>query len=376
MEYDDLGTDVLGTYADYDGHYKVRRFRDPETGLDACIAVHNINLGPALGGCRMYPYASEQDAIRDVLRLSRGMTYKNALAGLPLGGGKSVIIGDPAKDKTEALMEMMGRAVQTLGGDYISAEDSGTNMTDMGLMLRHTPYVMGQKTEEGKLGGDPSPVTAYGVFCGMKAALRRKYGSADMDGLKVAVQGLGAVGYDLCRRLDEEGAELFVTDVRAAVLEKAQKAFRTVHVVAPDDIFAVDAQVFAPCALGSQLSERSISQMRFDVIAGAANNQLATALDGGALAKKGILYTPDYALNAGGVIAVAYEYFERSGKNPFGHDLTRANMMIQVEAIGKTLDTIFDMAETRSITPDRAADALAEDIFMGQARQTLRQERR
>lgn len=364
MEHYDLGADALRAYVDYNHHYKVRRFRDPDTGLDACIAVHNINLGPALGGCRMYPYASEKDAIRDVLRLSRGMTYKNALAGLPLGGGKSVIIGDPTKDKTEALFEAMGQAVHTLEGDYISAEDSGTSMADMAVMLRQTPHVMGQKAEEGQLGGDPSPVTAYGVFCGMKTALRRTFGSESMEGLTVAVQGLGAVGFDLCRLLDREGARLYVTDVRPEVLEKAKQAFRTVRVVAPDEIFGVDAQVFAPCALGAQLNETTIPQLRCGVVAGAANNQLATTEDGARLAERDILYTPDYALNAGGVIAVAYEYFEGLGRNPFGRPLTRDGMMEQVEIIGATLDRVFDRAETGGLTPGQAADALAEDIFL------------
>ncbi len=365
MEYNDLDAALLSGFTDYDNHYKVRHFTDSETGLKAYIAVHDKTLGPALGGCRMYDYKSEEDAIRDVLRLSRGMTYKNALAGLPLGGGKSVIIGDPASVKTEALMEAMGRAVHTMGGDYISAEDSGTNVADMALMARSTPYVMGLKSEDGALGGDPSPVTSYGVFCGLKTAVRRRYGSDNLMGLKAAVQGLGAVGYDLCRQLHKQGVELFVTDVRDDVLQKAKGEFEGLEIVGLDDIFSVDANIFAPCALGAQLNEQTVPQMKFDVIAGAANNQLATEDIGDLLAQRNILYTPDYVINAGGVIAVGYEYFEQTGKNPFSHDLTRENMMKHVETIEKTIDEVFNIAEERSLAPDRAADQMAEGVLAG-----------
>ncbi|PJB70864.1 MAG: amino acid dehydrogenase [Alphaproteobacteria bacterium CG_4_9_14_3_um_filter_47_13] len=363
MEYHDLDATELSQFTDYDGHHIVRFFIDKDTGLKACIAVHNINLGPALGGCRFYNYAAEEDAIRDVLRLSRGMTYKNALAGLPLGGGKSVIIGDPSTMKTTALMEMMGSAVDTLNGDYITAEDSGTNVSDMETIRHKTPYVMGLTPEEGCLGGDPSPVTAYGVFCGIKAALLRKYGSQDMNGLKVAVQGLGAVGYELCRLLDEQGAELFVTDVRGAVLQKAREQFGTVHILELDEIFSADAQIFAPCALGAQLNVNTIPQMTFDIIAGAANNQLATPEDDNRLQEKGILYTPDYVINAGGVIAVGYEYFQQLGKNPFCHDLTHKNMISHVEKIRQTIGDIFTITEKCGIASGRAADEMAEALF-------------
>ncbi len=365
MEYKDWDAAALRGYNDYNDHFRVRQFMDAESGLNAFIAVHNKNLGPALGGCRMYPYGSEGDALRDVLRLSYGMTYKNALAGLPLGGGKSVIIGDPATDKTEALMEAMGRAVHMMDGDYVSAEDSGTSETDMALMRRATPYVMGQKTKAADaLGGDPSPVTAYGVFCGLKAALRKRYGRDNIGGLHVAVQGLGAVGYELCRLLDEQGAELFVTDMREDVLQKAQDQFTRVQVVGLDEIFSVPAQVFAPCALGAQLNAKTIPEMNFDIIAGAANNQLETPEDDDRLAANRILYTPDYVVNAAGVIAVGYEYFEGIGENPFPHELTRDNMLRHVERIGDTIDQVFALAESRGITPGRAADEMAEDIFM------------
>lgn len=363
MEYKDFNAAELGAHKDYDNHYKVRFFTDEKTGLKACIAVHNIVLGPALGGCRFYNYAAEKDAIRDVLRLSRGMTYKNALAGLPLGGGKSVIIGDPAKQKTDALMEAMGAAVETLGGDYITAEDSGTSVSDMEVIRRSTAHVMGLTHEGSRFGGNPSPLTAYGVFCGIKAALRHRYGSEDMAGLKVAVQGLGAVGYELCRLLDEQGAELFVTDVNKDVLDKAAKQFASVGVVAPEEIFGVKAQVFAPCALGAQLNAKTIPQMHFEIIAGAANNQLETLADGDALAAKHILYAPDYAINAGGVIAVGYEYFEQQGDNPFPHEMTHENMMAHIERIGDTIEDIFKVSDAHGLSPGRAADRMAKSVF-------------
>lgn len=367
MDFQDMTPDVLQRFADYDGHERIRRIYDAETGLLSFIGVHNRNLGPALGGCRMLPYENEDAAIRDVLRLSRGMTYKNALAGLPLGGGKSVIIGDPFKHKTDAMMTSMGRAVQSLNGDYITAEDSGTGEQDMVTMSRETPYVVGLPQSEGSdLGGNPSPVTAWGVFNGLRAAVRRRYGSDSLTGLKVAVQGLGSVGYDLCRYLYKENAELIVTDMRPAVIEKIRAEMPGVHVMQPEFIFGADANVFAPCALGAQLNESTIPQMTFDIIAGAANNQLATPHDEDALAKKGILYVPDYAINAGGVIAVAYEYFRRNNKPLYTYELTRPAMMEHVGRIGQTIDKIFALAESQGITTGRAADRLAQSIFLEQ----------
>jgi leucine dehydrogenase len=370
MAYTDLGADVLNGFADYDGHERIRRYEDPETGLLAFIGVHNRNLGPALGGCRMRPYASEDEAITDVLRLSRGMTYKNALAGLPLGGGKSVIIGDPFKIKSESLMRAMGRAVQSLDGDYITAEDSGTGEDDMIAMSRETKYVVGLPGDKGDLGGNPSPVTAWGVFNGLRAGVKHRYGSDALAGLKVSVQGLGSVGYDLCRFLHEQGVELVVTDIRPAVLEKIASELPGVRAVAPDDIFAVEANVFAPCALGAQLNASTIPQLKVDIIAGAANNQMATPADEDRIADKRILYVPDYAINAGGVIAVAYEYFHSTGANPFATPLTRAMMMEHVGRIGGTIERIFEVAETQKTTTGRAADELARTLFNGTGKKT------
>jgi len=233
----------------------------------------------------------------------------------------------------------------------------------MEVIRRSTPHVMGLTHEGSRFGGNPSPMTAYGVFCGIRAALRHRYGSEDMAGLKVAVQGLGAVGYELCRLLDGQGAALFVTDVNNAVLEKAGRQFSSVSIVAPDEIFGVRAQVFAPCALGAQLNAKTIPQMHFEIIAGAANNQLETLADGDALAAKGILYAPDYAINAGGVIAVGYEYFEQVGRNPFPHEMTRENMIAHIEKIGETIEEIFRASKTLGISPGRAANQMAEAIF-------------
>lgn len=363
MDIKDLDVSFLSQFVDYDGHETIRRIQDDETGLLAFIGVHNGNLGPALGGCRMFAYISEEDAIKDVLRLSRGMTYKNALAGLPLGGGKSVIVGDPRKLKTDALIRALGRGVESLGGRYITAEDSGTNEHDMITISKETSYVVGLPSAADSVGGDPSPVTAYGVYKGVKACAQRRYGNDSVKGLKVSVQGLGAVGYALCQYLHAEGAVLTVTDVRQESLERAQQEMTGVSVVAPEDIFDVEAHIFAPCALGAQINDATLPRLKVDIIAGAANNQLATPAHGQMLADKGILYAPDYVINAGGVICVAYEYCQRIGKNPFNHDITRAHMMSHVEKIGSTLEKIFNIAEARGITTAKAADELAEAIF-------------
>lgn len=366
MTYADLTADRLNQFPDYDHHERLRRFEDVETGLVAFIGVHNRNLGPALGGCRMRPYEGEAAAITDVLRLSRGMTYKNALAGLPLGGGKSVIIGDSFTGKTEALMRAMGRAVESLKGDYITAEDSGTGEDDMIAMSHETKYVVGLPHQAGDLGGNPSPVTAWGVFNGLRAGVRRRYGSDALTGLKVNVQGLGSVGYDLCRLLHKEGVELTVTDIRPALIEQVRNELPGTRMSAPDDIFSIEANVFAPCALGAQLNKDTIPKLKVDIVAGAANNQMATPDDEDRVAQKRILYVPDYAINAGGVIAVAYEYFAAAGLDPFGTPLTRDAMMNHVGRIGDTIEQIFDLADEQKITTGHAADRLARSIFLAQ----------
>lgn len=365
MECKDLGRNELADYEDFDNHERVVRITDEKTGLNAFIAVHNHNLGPALGGCRMVSYKTERDAVRDVLRLSRGMTYKNAMAQLHLGGGKSVIIGNPYTDKTEDMMKAMGEAVESLGGLYITAEDSGTGEKDMRAMATKTSYVVGISEGEGELGGDPSPMTAYGVYNGMKAAVQKRFGKSDLSGMRVAVQGLGAVGYGLCRLLHQDGAKLIATDIREEVTKKAEKDFPGIVIVRAEDIFTVQADILSPCALGAILNDTTVPQLNVGVVAGAANNQCATARHGELLAQRGILYTPDYVLNAGGVISAGYEYFHRSRRNPFSHDLNRKNMVAHVERIGPTLAKVFNIADAKGITPARAADDMAESMFLG-----------
>jgi len=363
LEYTILTPEFLSAFSDYDHHEKVVRFEDKDTGLLAFISVHNSTLGPALGGCRIIKYASEDAALKDVLRLSRGMTYKNALAGLPLGGGKSVIIADPFTEKTDALLKSFGRGVETLKGLYITAEDSGTTEHDIMVIRTETNYALGIPAGQSDLGGNPSPITAWGVYNGLKAAAKRRYGRDTLSGLTVSVQGLGAVGYELCRLLSQDGVKIYATDIRADVMKKAQDEIKNLTIVSGDEIFTVKADIFAPCALGAQLNDTTIPLLTVDIVAGAANNQLAAPHHEKALAERNILYVPDYVLNAGGVIAVAYEYLHGTGGNPFGVELNRKNMMAHVERIGQTITKLCNIADGTNTTPARAADAMAEGIF-------------
>ena len=366
VKINDLDAATLSGFADYKGHERVVHVTDAQSGLNAFIGIHSRAIGPSLGGCRMRPYATERDAIQDVLRLSRGMTYKNALAGLPLGGGKSVIIADPYKGKTDAMMRAMGQAIEMLGGAYITAEDSGTGEHDMITMLGETSYVCGiPGDDDSALGGNPSPVTAYGTYAGIKAAALRRFDSDDLAERSVSVQGLGSVGYDLCRLLHNDGAVLFATDTRSEVTNAAAAEFERLTIVGLDEIFDVQADIFAPCALGAQINDNTVPRLKTDIVAGAANNQLATMAHGDALEQRGILYVPDYVINAGGVIAVAYEYFSRSGRNPFSYPLTREAMMDHVGRIGPTVTRIIERAEADGVTTAVAADREAEAIFMG-----------
>lgn len=368
MKYTDLDAKTLSAFVDYDGHDTVRRFHDEATGFTAFIAVHNANLGPALGGCRVFPYASEQDAIRDVLRLSRGMTYKNAMAGLPLGGGKSVIIANPHTQKTAEMMQLMGEAVQSFGGKYITAEDSGTCVDDMREIAKKTSYVVGiPTTSDTGLGGDPSPYTAYGVFTGMKAAAKRRYGSDSLKGKRVVVQGLGAVGRYLCQHLEKDGAVIFGADVNADSINRAKEMAPSMTIIAPETVYGYDADIYAPCALGATLNDDTIPQMKYTIVAGASNNQMAAPKHHDMVAGKGMLYLPDYVLNAGGVIAASYEYFFRTDRNPFSYPLNRDSLMKHIDGIAITLDNVFRIADTRGMTPGRAADAMGEDLFLGES---------
>ncbi len=287
------------------GHEQVTFWSDKESGLKAIIAIHNTVLGPALGGTRIWAYKTEEEALLDVLRLSEGMTYKASVAGLDLGGGKAVIIGDPAKIKSEALFRSYGRFVNSLGGRYITAEDVGTTVADMTWVHKETPYVTGlARSEHGS--GDPSPLTAFGVYRGIKAACKTQLGTDDLKGVAIAIQGLGKVGHHLAERLAEDGAKIIATDINpqaaASLVEK-----HNIIMVKPDEIYDVTCDVFAPCALGGVINDNTIDRLRCKIVAGAANNQLAKAHHGDELYARKILYAPDYVINAGGLISVATE---------------------------------------------------------------------
>lgn len=331
----------------FDDHEQVVFASEPKSGLKAIIAIHNTNLGPAMGGCRMWNYASEALAINDVLRLSRGMTYKNAVAGLPLGGGKSVIIGNPKTDKTPALFEALGEALERLGGRYITAEDVGTSPEDMAHVATKTRYVAGLGAS-----GDPSPYTALGCFVGAQAAVKHHLKRDTMEGLTVAVQGLGHVGYDYARRLHAAGARLVVADIDRAALERARAEFGA-EIVAPEAIYDVPADIYAPCALGATLNPDTLPRLKAKIVAGAANNQLATADVGELLRQKGVLYAPDFVLNAGGIIKVCYEYFHKP----------EADVEAHVRNISDTLAEIFARADREGLPTSVVADEMAEARF-------------
>ena len=343
------------THPEFDNHELVAYHRDPKSGLRAIIAVHSTALGKGLGGCRMWPYADEDEALTDVLRLSRGMTYKAAMAGLAQGGGKSVILGDPRRDKTPAMMRAMGRFVDTLGGRYIAAEDSGTSVADVRLMAEETRHVGGLTGPEAQAAGrtgDPSPATAYGVFVGIQSAVRWKLSRTDLRGLKVAIQGLGNVGYRLAKHLHEAGAKLWVTDLHAPAVERCVKELGATA-VGMDQIFAVDAEVFAPCAMGAIINDRTLPQLKAGIVAGAANNQLATPRHGQALLARGILYAPDYVINAGGIIEIWYE----------GPGYDERKVRAHLDQIGQTLTTVFERAKQEQHPTGEIADRMAEERF-------------
>ncbi|HSG61794.1 MAG TPA: Glu/Leu/Phe/Val dehydrogenase [Pseudomonadales bacterium] len=346
------------SHPEFDNHEMVAFHSDEASGLKAIIAVHNSKLGPATGGCRMYPYANEDDAIRDVLRLSRGMTYKSALAGLPLGGGKSVIIGDPKRDKHPALLHAMGAFINSLGGRYVGAEDSGTSVADVAKMGERTRYVSGINSQA-KHGGDPSPVTAYGVYVGIMATLEQ-LGYSGLNGRSIAIQGVGNVGYNLCGLLREAGAEVFVSDIHQDNLQRATDL--GAKVVPNQDILNMDVDVFAPCAMGAVINPLSIDQLRCKAIAGAANNQLATLEMGDQLHAKGIIYAPDYVINAGGIIEV---YYQNQG-------ILDANKVTQhVDTIAERLRDIYQRSQHENRATQRIADAMAEEKFKGSSAKHL-----
>ncbi len=323
--------------------------QDEASGLKAIIAIHDTTLGPALGGARMWTYASEENAIEDALRLARGMTYKNAAAGLNLGGGKTVIIGDPFKDKNEEMFRALGRFIQGLNGRYITAEDVGTTVSDMDLIHEETNYVTGISPAFGS-SGNPSPVTAYGVYRGMKAAAKEAFGSDSLEGRTISVQGLGNVAYKLCEYLHNEGAKLVVTDINQAAIDRVVNDFDATA-VAPEEIYSQEVDIFSPCALGAILNDETIPQLKAKVIAGSANNQLQDSRHGDYLHELGIVYAPDYVINAGGVINVADELY--------GYNHERA--MKRVEGIYDSIEKIFTISKRDGIPTYVAANRLAEE---------------
>jgi leucine dehydrogenase len=335
---------------EFDAHERVVFGHDAPSGLRAIIALHSTTLGPAAGGCRLWPYATTAEAVADVLRLSRGMSYKNAMAGLAFGGGKAVIIGESRK-KTPELFQAFGRLVESLGGRYVTAEDVGTTTADMTQVARETRFVAGLGRAPGEAGGDPGPKTALGVFLGIKAAARFRLGRTDLGGLSVAVQGVGGVGYHLCALLAAEGALLRVADVRPAALQRVCEEFKA-RSVAVEEVLFEEVDVLSPCALGAVLSTQSIPRLRARIIAGAANNQLAQGQDGAGLPAAGILYAPDYIINAGGIISVAREYHGGA---------TEAQVIADIHAIPARLTEIFERARRENRTTNAVADQMARE---------------
>jgi leucine dehydrogenase len=339
--------EIFRLMADH-GHEQLAFCRDPVSGLRAIIGIHDTTLGPGLGGTRMWPYGSEEEAIIDVLRLSQGMTYKNAAMGLNFGGGKAVIIGDPRRDKSEALFRAFGKFVHSLGGRYVTAEDVGITAADMAIVRVETPYVCGLA----ETSGDPSPATAFGVYRGMKACALRVFGSESLRGRTVAVQGMGHVGTALARHLHDEGVHLVVADVFPDRVEAARTAFGAT-VVEADRIYDVECDIFAPCALGAVINDQTVERLRCKIVAGAANNQLATPAHGELLHRRGILYAPDFVINGGGVTNVADEF------GPGGYQRERA--YARVAQIYDKLLRVFAVCDRDRVLPHEAANIMAEE---------------
>ncbi|MEN1727210.1 MAG: Glu/Leu/Phe/Val dehydrogenase dimerization domain-containing protein [Pseudomonadota bacterium] len=329
-------------------HEQVVFCHNKEAGLKGIIAIHNTTLGPALGGLRMWPYATEQEALDDVLRLSRGMTYKAAVAGLNLGGGKSVLIGDPRQDKSEALFRAFGRFIDSMNGRYITAEDVGIDVNDMEYVFQETDNCVGVHQVHGG-SGDPSPFTAFGTLQGIRASLSHKFNNEEVGEYSYAIQGVGHVGMELVKLLRNEGAKVFVTDINEEAVQAAVDL--GCEAVGLDEIYDVDADVFCPTALGAIVNEQTIPRFKFKIVCGAANNQLATEECGDELENRGILYAPDYAVNAGGLMNVSIE-FE-------GYNRERAKRMMRT--IYYNVSKIFRIAGRDGIPTWKAADRMAEE---------------
>jgi len=338
----------------FENHEGVHAFHDEATGLKTIIAVHSTTLGPAAGGCRMWPYESAEAALTDALRLSRAMSYKNAMAGLELGGGKSVIIGDSRKDKTPALFQAFGRAVERVGGRYWTAEDVGVSPADLEEARKETRYVAGLEGHAAA-SGDPSPVTAEGVFRGVRLCVERAYGR-DLNGVTVAIQGVGHVGAYLAEKLHAAGARLIITDVNQAALDKVAAATGA-EVVSPDAIFDAEAEVFAPCALGGAINADTLGRLKGRVVAGGANNQLASPQIGRALFDKGLLYAPDYVINGGGIINVAAEIRGLEAGTAFDQAWVDAKL----DRLALTLGEVLDRAVAEGRPTHEIADEMARE---------------
>ena len=339
-------------HTEFDQHESVHYFHDEATGLQAIVAVHSTALGPGAGGTRRWVYRNDADALTDVLRLSRGMTYKNAVAGLRFGGGKAVILASDDAPKSPDLFRAFGRCVDSLSGRYVTAEDVGCSVDDMRYVREETEFVSGLPQSGGSAGGDPSPWTAIGCFEGIEAAVAARLGADSLKGIRVAVQGVGHVGLHLCKLLHEAGAELLVSDVNKEHLD-ATLADVPATVIPPTELLFADVDVLAPCALGNILTSTTIPKIKATVIAGAANNQLATQADGARLAERDILYAPDYVINAGGIISVAAEYYGSSSKDEVLADIGR---------IKDRLNTIFAEARESGRPTNELADELAREL--------------
>lgn len=334
---------------DFFDHEEVVFINDSDSGLKAIIAIHNRTLGPALGGCRMWNYQSEEEALTDVLRLSRGMTYKAAIADVKLGGGKCVILGDNKTMKTPELMRAMGKAINRLNGSYITGPDIGTGVEDMTTIHEVSKYVIGVAEEEGGY-GDPSTSTAMGVFVGTKAAAFHKWGSNDLTGIRVIVQGLGHVGWNLCRLLADAGAEILVSDLDTAKTQRAAAEFGA-QVLEADKVYDAEADVFSPCAFGAVINDDTLARLKVEIISGGANNQLHRDHHGKELFEKGVIYLPDYVVNGGGLVQVAAEWF----KEP--ESVYKPN----IEKIYDTCLEILNRSQSEGIETNKAADLIAED---------------
>ena len=346
------------TEADYDAHERVELVHDAASGLTAIIALHSTHLGPGAGGTRFWHYADPAAAMRDALRLSRGMSYKNAMAGLPMGGGKAVVLLDAERRKTPAMLAAFGDAVDALGGRYVTAEDVGASEADMVAIAQRTPHVCGLPAAAGEIGGDPGPFTASGIFQGIKAAVAHKLGRESMAGVRVAIQGCGSVGGGVARLLAADGARLVLADVHA---ERAQALAAELggEAVAADAIMAVPCDVFSPNALGAVLDEASIARLDCAIVAGGANNQLARPEHGRLLAARGILYAPDYVINAGGIISVSLEYLARQHGAPHDvDDVTR-----RIAQIPARLREVWQESERTGDSADLVADRMAQTLI-------------